>query len=111
MDISEYLSVPLVRVNGEVDIHTASNLREVLFSVADDRSRELILDLSESRYIDSTGLGVIAHAAKKVQDNGGEHFYIVSSRTQVRKIFKMSGLEKKNVILVNNLSEIKTSVV
>ena len=54
-----------------------------------------VLDLKETSYIDSTGLGTIAKAAQKSNPNNGE-IMIIHAQSHVKKLFEISGLSKKN---------------
>jgi anti-anti-sigma factor len=48
----------IIRITGEFDLTAAQELRERLREV-DRATRELVLDLRETTFIDSTGIGVI----------------------------------------------------
>jgi anti-anti-sigma factor len=60
-------------------------------------------------YIDSTGLGSIAHAARTVQDKNGK-MILVSNKPQIKKLFEISGLKNKNISLVDNETLAKESL-
>jgi anti-anti-sigma factor len=59
-----------VRVIGEVDRQTAPMLEEALLREVDAGS-EVLLDLSEVSFIDSSGLHAIIAAAERAKFNGG----------------------------------------
>ena len=63
--------VPVLRVNGEVDIHTCPNLTKELLKLIEDGENKIILNLENVHYIDSTGLGTIAYSAKKISGQNG----------------------------------------
>lgn len=71
MSLSIHTSIPeqasvCVAVTGEVDVSNASELREALDGcLADTTIKELVVDLSETSYIDSTGIGVLVGAAHR----------------------------------------------
>ena len=94
-------TVPVVHLNGEVDIYTCPQLNKALNQIYEDGSKNLIVDLENVHYIDSTGLGTIAHVAKKIATREGE-IGIISTKPQIVKIFEISGLSKKNVSLFDN---------
>jgi anti-anti-sigma factor len=60
----------VVRLRGQLDILFAPELREVLLE-AGERHRNVVLDLSEVRLLDSTGLGQLVQAHQLVEGNGG----------------------------------------
>jgi anti-sigma B factor antagonist len=50
---------------GEIDMVTAPTLREALVQAVESR-RHLVVDLSAVSFLDSTGLGVLIHAQKRI---------------------------------------------
>lgn len=81
----------VVTVEGEVDIHTAACLREVLREVESWRvGRRLVIDLTACSFMDSTGLGVLV-AAKHRQDDAPLH---VAAHVGALRVLTISGLDK-----------------
>jgi anti-anti-sigma factor len=79
----------LVRLRGEVDSHTASQLEgslEVLGSAAD-----VVLDLEGVEFIDSSGLRVIIHAHQTL-DEAGNRLVLRSPSEAVSKLLTITGL-------------------
>ena len=101
IEISSNDSVPIVRIWGEVDIHNCPQLNRVLSDVLKENDRSLVIDLEGVDYIDSTGLGTIAHAAKILAATQGI-VQLVCTKPQIKKIFEISGLSQKNVNLVSS---------
>ena len=83
--------VAVVVVQGEVDLFTAPQLHEALISGIEDGVQRLIVDLSEAPFIDSTGLGVLVAALRRLQSRGG-HVDVVCGRANVVRTFEVSGL-------------------
>jgi anti-anti-sigma factor len=96
--------IPVVRVSGEIDVHTCPKLHKVLTEVVDSGRVKVILDLQNVHYIDSTGLGTIAHSARSLSKAEGQ-LNVVCTRPQVRKIFEISGLSSKNINLFEEESK------
>ena len=94
-------NLPIIKVRGEIDIYTCSQLREALSKTIEESTQHLILDLEELQYIDSTGLGTIAHSAQIIEGKNGT-IYILCNKPQIKKIFEVSGLPKKNIELYEN---------
>ena len=61
---------PVVTVAGEIDIATATRLRERLFELAAS-GRPLVADLDQVRFIDSAGLAALVGAANRAAALGG----------------------------------------
>ena len=85
--------VSSVSVGGEVDLSTAPELKEVLNGVIDGGARFVLVDLSTATFIDSTTLGVLMGAVKRVRPDGGE-IAIACSDPNIRKIFEITLLDR-----------------
>jgi anti-sigma B factor antagonist len=80
-----------VVVTGEVDLYTAPRLRERLEEVIDAGNLALTVELSQMDFIDSTGLGVLVGAHKRLRESGGEIRLRNPSRSTF-KILEIAGL-------------------
>lgn len=85
--------VRVLGVMGEIDVHTAPRLRDSIASVLDGGDRDLVIDLQNVRFLDSTGLGVLVGALKRAR-NGGGSLALVCSRERVLKVFALTGLDR-----------------
>ena len=83
----------IVTVAGEIDIATATRLRERLFELAAD-GRPLVADLDQVRFIDSAGLSALVGAAKRAAAHGGS-LHVVCARPQIRQLFRLTGLDRR----------------
>ena len=82
----------IVRVVGEVDLTNAAELRVVLVEICSETpSVHLIVDLSGVAFIDSTGIGVIVGAHRRVTAKGGR-FTAVVTTPMVHKVLQTTGL-------------------
>ena len=81
----------VVQVTGEIDVYTAPLLREELASLIDAEHRELLVDLTGVGFMDSTGLGVLVGALKKVRTLGGDLQLVISSE-KLLKVFRITAL-------------------
>ena len=82
----------IVRLSGELDHHSAADVRGALDSVLRDVTvREMQLDMTDVTFMDSAGLGVVLGRYRTLAARGGR--LIVSGvRTPIDRIFRMSGL-------------------
>ncbi|MBE7073738.1 MAG: STAS domain-containing protein [Clostridiales bacterium] len=77
---------------GELDEHSASHTRITLDDIfAGGDFSQIIIDLSELEFMDSTGIGVLIGRYKKMR-NRNIPIYICNPSKHVEKIFKMTGL-------------------
>jgi len=81
----------IVEVAGEVDVYTASLLRERLAELIDADHADLVVDLRGVGFLDSTGLGVLVGALKKIRGLGGR-LQLVIDQEKVMKVFRITAL-------------------
>jgi anti-sigma B factor antagonist len=83
----------VLRVRGELDALSCSELRPVLDALAAQGQCSVVVDLSELRLIDSSGVGVLVSLYKRVRANGGQvKFLGVTAQPLV--IFKLLRLDR-----------------
>jgi anti-sigma B factor antagonist len=85
-------SNPVVVARGEIDVATSPLLRSEFATVLAREPKEITLDLHDVSFIDSSGLGVLVGALKRLRESGGDRFVIVGAQDAVRKIFSITGL-------------------
>ena len=83
----------LISVQGELDLFTAPELKTKINGTIDAGTRELIVDLSDTAFLDSTGLGVLLAAFKRMRSCDGE-LVIIDSRSNVLKTFEVAGVDQ-----------------
>jgi len=82
-----------VSVAGEVDLATAPELKEALGEVVNSGAGGVLVDLSKASFIDSTTLGVLMGAVKRLRPSGGE-LVIACHDPNIRKIFEITLLDR-----------------
>lgn len=83
----------VLQVGGEVDVYTAPRLRERLIQLVDGGARRVIVDLTTVEFLDSTGLGVLVGAHKRLRAAGGS-LALVCPREPLLKIFRITALDQ-----------------
>lgn len=83
----------VVEARGEVDIYTSSLLRERLVEIIDGGARHVVVDLSRVDFLDSSGLGVLVGALKRLRTAGGE-LGVVCASDKLLKIFRITALDR-----------------
>ena len=86
-----------VVVSGEVDIYTSTKLKEKLYDIIDKNDKDLKIDCSQLKYIDSTGLGIFAGAFKKAKEFDRK-IYLTGLKSNIKKLFVITGLDKLFII-------------
>ncbi len=86
--------VLVVRLQGELDHHTAEELRTKVDAVLKEHHiRHVVLSLADLDFMDSSGIGVILGRYKQISAREGEMF-VCSINPTIYRIFEMSGLFK-----------------
>jgi anti-sigma B factor antagonist len=85
-------SNPVVRVHGEIDVATSPMLRSELAALLASQPSDVTLDLRDVSFVDSSGLGVMVGALKRLRETGGTRFVILDAQDAVRKVFDITGL-------------------
>ena len=83
----------VARASGDLDLTTAPRLRERIVQVIAGGQPQVVLDLQEVDFVDSTGLGVLVGLLKRTRSQGGD-LRLVSTRTGLRKILELTALER-----------------
>ena len=94
IDLERKEKVLLVRLEGELDHHTAQELRgQIEHDLKSGQVKHIVLNLEHLSFMDSSGLGVILGRYKQVRANGGE-MVVCAISAPVKRLFEMSGLFK-----------------
>jgi anti-sigma B factor antagonist len=87
--------VGLVVIRGELDLNTATRMKERIVDLVEKGAQSLVLDLSEVTFVDSTALGAIVGAQRRCE---GTVALVVTSR-RVLRTFEITGLDKALLLL------------
>jgi anti-sigma B factor antagonist len=85
--------VAAVAVTGYVDFDAAPALKHSLVDCIEDGRSQLVVDLAEAGFIDSTAIGVLVGALKRLQESGGS-LVVVCANENVQSIFELVGLDE-----------------
>ena len=83
----------IIRIEGEVDVSNASELRDALDTALADGAKEVEVDFAEVAYIDSTGIGVLVGAAHRAQESGSV-LVVANPQKNVERVFSLLGVDK-----------------
>jgi anti-sigma B factor antagonist len=83
----------IVVVRGELDLFAAPELKEAISLALTDDARDLIVDLTRTVFIDSSGLAVLMLAMKRAQSLDGR-LVVVDAGGSVARTFRVAGLDQ-----------------
>jgi len=83
----------VIALTGEVDLYTAPEFKQQLLDVIAKGGKDVIVDFSDTTFIDSTTLGVLVGGVKRLRTNDGQLSLVCSDRN-ITKIFEITGLDR-----------------
>jgi anti-sigma B factor antagonist len=86
--------VELARVVGEVDASNVDQLSEKLLERVSNKVRALVLDLSETSYIDSSGISLIFDAAARLRNRRQQLRLVVPPRSFVGEVLAAVSMQE-----------------
>ena len=89
LDGDEYV----ISLAGEVDLYTAPEFKAQLLDVIGKGAKQVIVDFTDTTFIDSTTLGVLVGGVKRLRTSDGELSLVCSDRN-ITKIFEITGLDR-----------------
>ncbi len=82
----------VISVGGDVDNDTAPQLRDAITAAFGDGVQRVVVDLTDTEFLDSSGLGALVGASKEHSDASA--LTLVCPRPQLRKLFEISRLNE-----------------
>jgi anti-sigma B factor antagonist len=83
----------VISLSGEVDLYTAPEFKQQLLEVIGQGGKDVVVDFSNTTFIDSTTLGVLVGGVKRLRPTGGQLTLVCNDRN-ITKIFEITGLDK-----------------
>jgi anti-sigma B factor antagonist len=83
----------VVTPRGEIDLVTQGRLKEVISELVIAGNVDIVLDLEETTFLDSTGLGALIGARRKTHAFRGS-FSLVCTQERLLKLFRITSLDK-----------------
>lgn len=96
----------LIATRGEVDLFTAPELKARIGELVEGGALRLVLDLTETTFIDSTTLGVLIGAVKRLRPRGGR-LVIVNTDAGIGRTFAITGLDQIFTIVEDRASALE----
>jgi anti-sigma B factor antagonist len=81
----------VVEPHGDIDLATAPNLKAALDAARDEGARYVVVDFEDVAFLDSTGIGVLLSAERKLRARGGK-LIVVCDAPLIRRVFEIAGL-------------------
>src|SRR3954463_10919348 len=84
----------MVVARGQIDLYSAPLFKTWLVKAVDDGMTDIVVDLTEVDFMDSTALGVLVGLCKRLRLLNGT-LSIVTPDDTIRRVFEISGLASR----------------
>lgn len=91
--VDQWDGVPVIQASGEIDLATAPQLRAAVTEVTAGSPRTIVFDFREVGYIDSSGLGVLIGAKRRLGEYGGD-IVVIATASPVLRALSLSCLDR-----------------
>jgi anti-sigma B factor antagonist len=85
--------IAVIDLKGEVDLYTAPEFKQHLLGQIEAGVLKIVIDFTDTTFIDSTTLGVLVGGVKRLRPVGGQLLLVCSDRNLI-KIFEITGLHR-----------------
>ena len=92
IEISRNGDATVVRLAGELDLHTAGALRRMLLPAVAGATGRVVVDLAEVEFMDSTALSLLLEARARLRRR--EDFLLAAPGLEARRALEVSGLDR-----------------
>ena len=82
----------IVSVRGEIDLFTAPEFKALIHDAIEAGRDRVVVDLTDTTFIDSSSLGVLISAHRRLHTRGGR-LIVACSAPAVMNTFKITGLD------------------
>jgi anti-sigma B factor antagonist len=86
--------VLLARLSGEVDLSNVFSVREQLLAAVPNTATSLVLDLSDTAYIDSSGVRLIFELAQRMRVRGQKLELVVPDDSFIKRVLLLTQVER-----------------
>jgi anti-anti-sigma factor len=86
-------TLTIVKPSGLLDGIQAPHFRQNIEAMLAEGSLHIVVDLGETSFIDSSGLGAMVAALKRVRAVGGD-LYLCGMNRQVQMVFELTSMDR-----------------
>jgi anti-sigma B factor antagonist len=92
--VERHGEVPVAAVEGEVDASNAGEIAADLRALVTNRSTDLVVDLSPTRYLDSAGLNLLFALGAELRARQLTLRLVIADGSPVSRMVKLTGLDR-----------------
>lgn len=93
VSMNEKDGISICRVDGEIDINTAPQLKKTFDRLVREKKEKIIINMEKVSYIDSSGLATLVELLKNFRKYGAR-LKLAGLSAKVKSLFEITKLEK-----------------
>ena len=90
-ELTEKMKV--VRLEGQLNAHSALQLKDEIAALVDDGVIQIIVNLTQVEFVDSSGLAALVSGMRRTRVEGG-NFKLVGVQPMVMQVFELTALDR-----------------
>jgi len=94
IELEQIGTVVVAHVSGEVDLSNAGSVTEQLVDAMPNSATALVLDLSGTQYLDSSGVRMLFELAQRLRNRGQGLEIVVPDDSSVRRVLLLTEVER-----------------
>ncbi|HTE03929.1 MAG TPA: STAS domain-containing protein [bacterium] len=92
--VIERSGVPVAAPEGEIDLANVADCRAQLIAVVPNTAPGLVVDLSQTTYLDSRGVHLILEMAERLRTSQQRLALVVPERSVIRRVLLLTQVDK-----------------
>jgi len=101
VDVTRKDAIVIAALMGEVDLTNAAEVVDDLLGAVTNDVTGVVVDVSQTRYLDSTGVGALFEAVRRVHGRGQAMAVVASDTAPTRRLLAITGLDNMVPICPN----------
>lgn len=93
MEVQEKDGVTIISMDERFDATVSQKLKDIVRNLAEEKQLKLVIDLSKTRFIDSSGCGALVASLRSMMKNNG-NMKVANPSAQARSLFQLTRLHK-----------------
>lgn len=93
LEVDKRHNCSILKIKGDVDLYSSPQVRKEIIALVNRKSANLMVDLAQVTYMDSSGVATLVEALQLANKNGGK-LRLFNLRQATRDVFELSRLDK-----------------
>lgn len=93
LDIERIDGVPIARVREDIDAANVTSTQQQLDSALGPDASSLVIDLSDTRYLDSAGIDMLLRLSDRLEHRRAKLILVIPETSQIQRLATIVGLQ------------------